>query len=147
MEREIGAMNHGLIDHPFHNERYSFHHARLVEFQPILKIVEISRTSPEALDMLFKGDEVPPEFPHLDTLREIEALLEDPEKDFSVFEDYRNFFTFEIHMQDVVTGRRQDGRRAAGQDLARSSRSQSMLLSERRSLQCMAAEGPGAVGP
>jgi hypothetical protein len=116
MERELGAMNRGLTDHPFHNEKYSFHHTRLVEFQPILKIIEISKTSPEALDMLFKGNEVPEDFPHRDTLREIEALLEDPEKDFSVFEDYRNFFTFEIHMQDVITGRttRWETRRGTG---------------------------------
>lgn len=116
MERELSAMNLGLADHPFHDERYSFHHTRLVEFQPILKIVEISKTSPEALDMLFKGDEVPEDFPHRDTLREIEALLEDPDKDFSLFEDYRNFFTFEIHMTDIVTGRptRWETRRGTG---------------------------------
>src|SRR5712664_665 len=116
MERELSAMNRGLTDHPFHNERYSFHHTRLVEFQPILKIIEISKTSPEALDMLFKGGEVPNDFPHRETLREIEALLEDPDKDFSEFEDYRNFFSFEIHMQDVVTGRttRWETRRGTG---------------------------------
>ena len=105
MERELTAMNRGLADHPFHNEKYSFHHTRLAEFQPILKIIEIGKTSPEALDMLFKGDQVPEDFPHRDTLAEIESLLEDPSKDFSVFEDYRNFFTFEIHMQDIVSGR------------------------------------------
>ncbi|CCE06096.1 conserved hypothetical protein [Bradyrhizobium sp. STM 3843] len=106
MERELTAMNRGLADHPFHNEKYSFHHTRLAEFQPILKIIEIGKTSPEALDMLFRGDEVPEDFPHRDTLREIEVLLEDPEKDFSEFEDYRNFFTFEIIMEDIVSGRR-----------------------------------------
>jgi energy-coupling factor transporter ATP-binding protein EcfA2 len=116
MERALTAMNRGLADHPFHNEKYSFHHTRLVEFQPILKIIEIGKTSPEALELLFKGDEVPDEFPHRDTLREIEALLEDPDKDFSEFEDYRNFFTFEIHMQDVVSGRttRWETRRGTG---------------------------------
>jgi energy-coupling factor transporter ATP-binding protein EcfA2 len=116
MERELTAMNRGLADHPFHNEKYSFHHTRLVEFQPILKIIEIGKTSPEALDMLFKGDEIPADFPHRDTLRDIEALLEDPEKDFTEFEDYRNFFTFEIHMQDIVTGRttRWETRRGTG---------------------------------
>jgi hypothetical protein len=105
-----------LADHPFHNERYSFHHTRLVEFQPILKIIEIGKTSPDALDMLFKGEQVPEDFPHRDTLLEIEALLEDPDKDFSVFEDYRNFFSFEIHMQDIVTGRttRWETRRGTG---------------------------------
>jgi hypothetical protein len=116
MERELTAMNRGLADHPFHNEKYSFHHTRLAEFQPILKIIEIGKTSPEALDMLFRGNEVPEDFPHRDTLREIELLLEDPEKDFSEFEDYRNFFTFEIHMQDIVTGRttRWETRRGTG---------------------------------
>src|SRR5260370_37311033 len=101
MESELGAMNGGLADHAFHNEKYSFHHTRLVEFQPILKIIEISKPSPEALEMLFRGNEVPEDFPHRDTLREIESLLEDPAKDFSVFEHYRTFFTVGIHMHDI----------------------------------------------
>lgn len=106
MDRELQAMNRGLRQHPFHNERYSFHHNRVAEFQPILKIMEISKTSPEALDMLFRGDQVPEDFPHKDTIAELESLLEDPEKDFTQFEDYRNFYTFEIYMEDVGTGRR-----------------------------------------
>jgi len=116
MERELQAVNRGLHDHPFHNERYSFHHTRVVEFQPILKIIEIAKTTPEALDMLFRGDEMPANFPYKDTIAELEALLEDPEKDFSQFEDYRNFYTFEIHMQDVVSGRttRWETRRGTG---------------------------------
>jgi uncharacterized protein YPO0396 len=110
------AMNRGLHDHPFHNERYSFHHSRVVEFQPILKIIEIGKTSPEALEMLFRGDAVPADFPHKDTIAELEALLENPDKDFTQFEDYRNFYTFEIHMEDVDTGRttRWETRRGTG---------------------------------
>ncbi|HEY6259140.1 MAG TPA: SbcC/MukB-like Walker B domain-containing protein [Xanthobacteraceae bacterium] len=116
MERELQAMNRSLHDHPFHNERYSFHHTRVAEFQPILKIIEIGKTSPEALDMLFRGDEMPADFPHKDTIAELEALLENPEKDFTQFEDYRNFYTFEIHMEDVDTGRttRWETRRGTG---------------------------------
>jgi hypothetical protein len=48
MERDLQAMNRGLHDHPFHNERYSFHHTRVADFQTILKIIEIGKTSPEA---------------------------------------------------------------------------------------------------
>src|SRR5262249_45126084 len=94
----------------------SFHHARVAEFQSILKIIEIGKTSPEALDMLFRGDEVPPDFPHKDTIAELESLLEDPDKDFTQFEDYRNFYTFEIHMEDVETSRttRWETRRGIG---------------------------------
>lgn len=115
MERELQAMNRSLHEHPFHNERYSFHYARVVEFQAILKITEISKTSPEALDMLFR-DEVPDDFPYKDTISELKALLEDPNKDFTQFEDYRKFYTFEIHMEDIVTGRttRWETRRGTG---------------------------------
>jgi uncharacterized protein YPO0396 len=88
----------------------------VAEFQPILKIIEIGKTSPEALGMIFKGVEVPSDFPHKDTIAELEALLEDPEKDFAQFEDYRNFYTFEIHMEDVNSGRttRWESRRGTG---------------------------------
>jgi hypothetical protein len=115
MERELQSLNRSLHAHPFHNERYSFHRTQVVEFQPILKIIEIGKTSPEALDMLFRGD-VPDDFPHKDTIVALEALLEDPEKDFTEFEDYRNFYTFEIHMEDIVTGRgtRWEQRRGTG---------------------------------
>jgi uncharacterized protein YPO0396 len=115
MEREILSMNRSLHEHPFHHERYSFHRTAVVEFQPVLKIIEIGKTSPDALDMLFRGN-VPEDFPHRDTIVALEALLEDPEKDFSQFEDYRNFYTFEIHMQDVATGRttRWETRRGTG---------------------------------
>lgn len=115
MERDLQSLNRSLQTHPFHNERYSFHRTQVVEFQPILKIIEIGKTSPEALDMLFRGD-VPDDFPHKDTIKALEALLEDPEKDFTQFEDYRNFYTFEIHMEDVATGRstRWEQRRGTG---------------------------------
>jgi uncharacterized protein YPO0396 len=115
MERELQSLNRSLQAHPFHNERYSFHRTQMAEFQPILKIIEIAKTSPEALDMLFRGD-VPDDFPYKDTIVALEALLEDPNKDFKEFEDYRNFYTFEIHMEDIVTGRstRWETRRGTG---------------------------------
>ncbi|WP_354222507.1 SbcC/MukB-like Walker B domain-containing protein [Bradyrhizobium sp. F1.4.3] len=115
MERDLQSLNRSLQAHPFHSERYSFHRTQVVEFQPILKIIEIGKTSPEALDMLFRGN-VPDDFPHKDTILALEALLEDPAKDFTQFEDYRNFYTFEIHMEDVATGRstRWEQRRGTG---------------------------------
>lgn len=115
MQRDITSLNQSLNAHPFHNERYSFHSAQVAEFQPILKIVEIGKTSPEALDMLFRAD-VPDDFPHKETIVALEALLEDPEKDFREFEDYRNFYTFEIIMQDIETGGRTrwEARRGTG---------------------------------
>lgn len=88
--------------HPFHHEIYSFHRTAEAEFQPILKIIEISRISDDALDALFKPN-LPDDFPHKDTISAVEQLLEDPDKDVSQFEDYRNFYTFEIHMEDIRT--------------------------------------------
>nr|WP_246691020.1 SbcC/MukB-like Walker B domain-containing protein [Neorhizobium alkalisoli] len=102
MERDIEALNRSLKGHPFHHEIYAFHRTAEAEFQPILKIIEISRISDDALDALFKPD-VPDDFPHKDTISAVEQLLEDPDKDVSQFEDYRNFYTFEIHMEDIRT--------------------------------------------
>ncbi|CDZ65840.1 Blr1990 protein [Neorhizobium galegae bv. orientalis] len=102
MERDIEALNRSLKGHPFHHEIYSFHRTAEAEFQPILKIIEISRISDDALDALFKPS-VPDDFPHKDTINAVEQLLEDPDKDVSAFEDYRNFYTFEIHMEDIRT--------------------------------------------
>ncbi|MFN3634226.1 MAG: SbcC/MukB-like Walker B domain-containing protein [Rhizobium rhizophilum] len=102
MERDIEALNRSLKGHPFHHEIYAFHRTAEAEFQPILKIIEISRISDDALDALFKPN-MPDDFPHKDTISAVEQLLEDPDKDVSQFEDYRNFYTFEIHMEDVRT--------------------------------------------
>lgn len=105
MERDLAQLNRSLRDHPFHNERYSFHATAEAEFRPVLEIVRISRISDDVLDMLFQA-EMPEDFPHRDTVKAVEQLLEDPDKDFRAFEDYRNFHTFEIHMEDVQTGKR-----------------------------------------
>lgn len=102
MERDLESLNRSLKGHPFHNEVYSFHRTAEAQFQPILKIIEISRISDEALDMLFKPD-LPDDFPHKETVKAVEQLLEDPDKDVTAFEDYRNFYAFEIHMEDVNT--------------------------------------------
>ncbi len=102
MERDLESLNRSLKGHPFHNEIYSFHRTAEAQFQPILKIIEISRISDDALDMLFKPD-LADDFPHRDTVRAVEQLLEDPDKDVTAFEDYRNFYAFEIHMEDVDT--------------------------------------------
>lgn len=86
MERDLESLNRSLKGHPFHNEIYSFHRTAEAQFQPILKIIEISRISDDALDMLFKPD-LSEDFPHRDTVRAVEQLLEDPDKDVTAFED------------------------------------------------------------
>lgn len=115
MERDIEALNRSLRDQPFHNEIYSFHRTAEAEFQPILKIIEIGKLSDDALDMLFRTD-VPDDYPHIESIRAVERLLEDPDKDFTAFEDYRNFHSFEIQMQDLDTKARTrwETRRATG---------------------------------
>src|SRR5690606_34980644 len=91
MERDLDTLNRSLRGHPFHNEIYSFHRTAEAQFQPILKIIEISRMSDDALDALFKPD-LPDDYPHRATIQAVEQLLEDPDKEVSAFEDYRNFY-------------------------------------------------------
>lgn len=102
MRRDLQALNAALRDHPFHNERYSFHSAVAAEYKAI---VDVTQLSEEDLNLLFKA-EIPEDSPHAETLRAVTELLTSPEQNPEAFEDYRQFFVFEIHMEDVETGRK-----------------------------------------
>ncbi|TIM11731.1 SbcC/MukB-like Walker B domain-containing protein [Mesorhizobium sp.] len=115
LKRDIDALNHSLRNHTFHGERYSFSRTQLAQYAPILKAVEIYVTSEDALELLFKG-EIPEDSPHKPVLDEVKRILEHPDTDFDSFEDYRNFFVFEIHMENLDTGHktRWETRRGTG---------------------------------
>lgn len=115
MDWELRTLNASMANHPFHNERYSFHKTQDAIYGPILRIVDIAKTSDEALDMLF-ADEIPEGFEFAETIGEVTRLLEDPDIDFSSFEDYRKFYTFDLHMEDLTNGRRErwEARRQTG---------------------------------
>ncbi|MDO9428668.1 MAG: SbcC/MukB-like Walker B domain-containing protein [Methylobacterium sp.] len=115
MKRDIDQLNRSLRDHPFHNERYSFHRTEEAKFKPVLRIVEIAQLSEDILERLFRAD-IPDDFPHRDVVKAVERLLEEPGQDIAAFEDYRHFYTFEIHMEDVETGKktRWETRRGTG---------------------------------
>lgn len=112
MRRDLQALNAALRDHPFHNERYSFHSAVAAEYKPI---VDVTLLSEEDLNLLFKA-EIPEGSPHAETLRAVTELLTSPDQNPETFEDYRQFFVFEIRMEDVESGRKTDwaSRRGVG---------------------------------
>ncbi|NIA70986.1 hypothetical protein HBA54_20510 [Pelagibius litoralis] len=105
MGRELSDLNDSLKEHPLHNEYYSFKSAKDASFDAVLRVVEIAQHSDEALDALFKSD-VAPDSPYLEEIKEVERILQDDEVDFERFEDYRNYYTFELYMEDKDTGRR-----------------------------------------
>ncbi len=115
MEWELRALNASMASHPFHSERYSFHKTQDAVFGPILRVIDIAKSSDEALDQLFR-EEMPEDFEYAETIAEVTRLLEDPDIDFSTFEDYRRFYTFDLHMEDLVKGRRErwESRRQTG---------------------------------
>ncbi len=115
MEWELRALNAAMANHPFHDERYSFHKTQDAVYGPILRVIDIAKTSDAALDLLF-ADEIPADFEYAETITEVTRLLEDPDIDFSSFEDYRKFYTFDLHMEGITTGRRErwEARRLTG---------------------------------
>jgi uncharacterized protein YPO0396 len=115
LDRDIANLNHSLRNHTFHGEKYSFRKTAIAEYSPILKAVEIYMTSEDALELLFRG-EIPDDSPHKAVLDEVKRILEDSETRFEDFEDYRNFFVFEIHMENLETGHktRWETRRGVG---------------------------------
>lgn len=115
MEWELRNLNASMTNHPFHHERYSFHKTQDAIYGPILRVIDIAKASDDALDMLFRED-IPAEFEYAETIAEVTRLLEDPDIDFSSFEDYRKFYTFDLHMEDIVSGRKErwEARRLTG---------------------------------
>jgi uncharacterized protein YPO0396 len=115
MEWELRTLNASMANHPFHNERYSFHKTQDAVYGPILRVIDIAKASDDALDMLFRED-IPADFEYAETIAEVTRLLEDPDIDFSSFEDYRRFYTFDLHMEDIVFGRKErwEARRLTG---------------------------------
>jgi hypothetical protein len=115
VDREIRQINEGLRNFPLHNERYSFHKSVNESYRAIERIVAMSKAEDEAWMPLFRAG-VPADHPHREAIETVERLLLDPGFDFAPFEDYRNFFAFDLWMEDVTTGRktRWDVRRLSG---------------------------------
>jgi uncharacterized protein YPO0396 len=106
VEEAINGMTRALKDHPFHNERYHFRYEPAGTHKAIWDLVEGSRENDSLLMPLFQEAEIAEGTPFGEALILVRSLLLDPEFDVADYADYRNYFTFDMEMTDIQTGKR-----------------------------------------
>ena len=104
LDNEIAALTSALKARPLHSETYSLHASIKPEYEDLRRLVGLCERDETVLDALFGRGE-PRDEAHARALRQVERLFADETLDFSAYEDYRKYFTFDLRMKDVVTGR------------------------------------------
>ncbi|MEG3619817.1 SbcC/MukB-like Walker B domain-containing protein [Magnetovibrio sp. PR-2] len=111
-KESIGDLNTNLKTRPFLNENY-YHYTMEYNqsYRPIIDLMNYVRENID-LDLPLFGA-VQDGHPYAEALRIVEEILLDPDVDFSLYEDYRNYLEFKIEVVDRVTGRKSDITRAS----------------------------------
>ncbi|MER8727650.1 SbcC/MukB-like Walker B domain-containing protein [Mesorhizobium sp. M1027] len=104
LRSEMEKLSAALRTRPLHGEIYRLAELVKPEFDDLYHLAKDSETDERVLDALF-GRAAPRDERHARALRQIEQLLADESFDFTVFQDYRSYFTYDLRMRDVATGR------------------------------------------
>lgn len=104
MKTDLDNLGRALKTRPLHGEIYSLHAKPKEEFAALHRLARESEDDEDLFDALF-GRGTPRSEDHARALAEVERLLGDEELDFTAYQDYRNYFTFDLRMTDVETGR------------------------------------------
>lgn len=104
MEVEMERLAKALRSRPFNNEAYSLKASIKQEFEDIYRLVRDSETDDSVLDALF-GQAPPRDERHGRAIRQVEQLLADDTFDFTVFEEYQNYFTYDLKIHDSAANR------------------------------------------
>jgi hypothetical protein len=104
LETEMDALGKALKARPLHGETYQLQPSVKQEFQDLYRLARDSEDDETTLDALFGRGE-PRDERYGRALRQVEQLLGDETLDFSMYQDYRNYFSFDLKLKDVATGR------------------------------------------
>jgi energy-coupling factor transporter ATP-binding protein EcfA2 len=105
MRTDLENLGRALRARPLHNETYSLHWQVKPEFEALHRLARESEDDETTLNALF-GRGAPRDEHQAQALREVERLLSDETLDFSLYQDYRKYFSFDLQMQDVSSGRK-----------------------------------------
>lgn len=104
LRTELETLSLALRNRPLHNEIYTLKASPREEFAALHRLARASEEDEGVLDALFGRGE-PRDEEHAQALAEVERLLSDETLDFSAWQDYRNYFTFDLRMEDQTSGR------------------------------------------
>jgi hypothetical protein len=104
LKTELDTLTRALKARPLHGEIYTLHARPKEEFAALHRLTRDSENDEQLFDALF-GRAKPRDQEHAHALTEIEKLLGDEALDFTAYQDYRNYYTFDLRMEDVTKGR------------------------------------------
>ncbi|HEY6817635.1 MAG TPA: SbcC/MukB-like Walker B domain-containing protein [Croceibacterium sp.] len=104
LKTELDNLTRALKARPLHGEIYTLHARPKEEFASLHRLARESENDDQVFDALF-GRGMPRDEEHARALAEVERLLSDEALDFTAYQDYRNYYTFDLRMEDVAKGR------------------------------------------
>lgn len=104
LERELDALTKALRARPLHNEIYTLHRRIKPEFEALYRLAQESEHDDTTFALFGHG--APRDARQAAALAEVERLLSDESLDFTLYEDYRRYFTYDLQMEDITTGLR-----------------------------------------
>ncbi|MNU29767.1 Chromosome partition protein Smc [compost metagenome] len=102
LQEVIAGLNRALKDRPLHNEIYMLKAQVREELSGLHRLARESEHDDHVLDALF-GRAEPRDPEHAAALKEIEVLLEGVDADFEAYQDYRNYYVFDLQMRDMTS--------------------------------------------
>ncbi|MCZ4093301.1 SbcC/MukB-like Walker B domain-containing protein [Sinorhizobium psoraleae] len=104
MEAEMDRLAKALRSRPLHGETYSLKTSVKQEFEDLHRLVRDSETDDSVLDALF-GRAQPRDERHARAIRQVEQLLADDTFDFTIFQEYQNYFTYDLKIHNAAANR------------------------------------------
>lgn len=103
LETEMDDLRTALRSKQLHGEIYSLHALVRPEFRGLYDLARASESDERILSALF-ASEAAADHPHAQAIEQVERLLHDEELNFEVYQDYRNYFNFDLRMRKVESG-------------------------------------------
>jgi hypothetical protein len=113
LESDLRDVNNALRERALHGEVYTLRHQIRPEFAALQRLAKESETDDAALaSLLIKGETQ--DSRHAAALSFISRLLEDEDFDFAPYQDYRNYYDYDLRSRDLVSGREMSFERRRG---------------------------------
>ncbi|MDQ0392879.1 SbcC/MukB-like Walker B domain-containing protein [Labrys monachus] len=100
LETEMEDLRAALRSKQLHGEVYSLHALVKPEFRSLHDLARASENDERILLPLF-GAAAAADHPYKQALGEVEKLLQDEELNFEVYQDYRNYYSFDLRMRNA----------------------------------------------
>ena len=104
LESDLNELNKALRTRPLHGEIYTLKSQVRPDFAALHRLAREAEDDETVLASLF-GRGAPRDDRHAAALAQLQRLMEDETLPFDDFQDYRNYYSFDLRMRDTASGR------------------------------------------